>query len=169
KYALVVADDGLDNRLQPLLEVATKTSPREQRAHVERIDLDTLERLRNVAVVNRERESLRECGLADSSLADENRIILASAQQHMHRALEFLLSSDQRIDLPVGRALGEVDRISVQRLRRRHLALAVLVAAFMLVFRLLAIDRIFLRVVAVATLGFVFGADFRHTMRDVVD
>ena len=105
-------DDGLDDGLQPLLEVAAKARARQQRAHVERVDLDALERVGHVAVVNRERQPLGQRGLAHARLADEHRIVLAPAQQHMNRALEFVLAPDQRIDLSLGGALGEVDRVS---------------------------------------------------------
>ena len=95
-----VADDGLDHGLQALLEVAAKARAGEQRAHVERVDLDVLERLGHVAVVDRERQPLGERGLADARFADEHRIVLAPAQQHMNRALDFVLAPDQRIDFP---------------------------------------------------------------------
>ena len=130
--SLRVADHRLDDGLQPLLEVAAKARARQQRAHVERVYLDAQQRLGHILVVNREREAFGQRGLADSRLADEHRIVLAPAQQHVHRALEFFLAADQRIDFSVRRALRKIDRVSVERLRRRHLALAVFVAAFML-------------------------------------
>src|SRR5258708_19581591 len=50
--ALGVADYGFDNRFQPLLEVSAKAGPREQRTHVERVDLYPLHLFSNFAVVN---------------------------------------------------------------------------------------------------------------------
>src|ERR1700678_4334236 len=126
---LRVADYRLDDGLQALLEVAAKARAREQRAHVERVNLDALQRVGHVAVVNRERESLCESSLADARLADEHGIVLAPAQQYVHRALEFFLAADQWIYFSIRRALGQVDRVSIERLRRRHLALAIFVAA----------------------------------------
>jgi hypothetical protein len=34
----------------------------------------------------------------------------------VHRALEFFLAADERIDFSVRRALGQIDRVSVERL-----------------------------------------------------
>ena len=161
---LRVADHRLDDGLQALLEVAAKARTGQQRAHIERVDLDALERVGHVALMNCERESLGERGLADSSLADEHGIVLAPAQQHVHRALEFLLAADQRIDFAVSGALGQIDCVGVERLGRRQLALAVFVAAFMLV--AVAIDRILVGLVGVLV---VFGARLRDSVRDEID
>jgi hypothetical protein len=42
QHNLRISRRGLDHGLQPLLEVAAKASAGEQRAHVERVDLDVL-------------------------------------------------------------------------------------------------------------------------------
>src|SRR5215469_10503452 len=79
-------------------------------------------------MMNRQREAFRQCGLPYSGLADEYRIVLAPAEQHVDSALEFLLATHEGIDFALGGALGEIDGVGLERLRRRHLALAVLVA-----------------------------------------
>ena len=114
--------------------------------------------------MNCQRESLGQRGLADPCLAHENRIVLAPAQQHVHRALEFFLAADQRIDFSVRRALGQVDRVSIECLRRRQLALAFFVAAFGFVS--LVIDRVLVRFLAVLV---VFRARLRNPVRDIID
>ena len=63
--------------------------------------------------MDRERQSFRQRGLADAGFADKYRIVLAPAQKNVNRALELVLASDQRIDLPLRRALGEIDRVGL--------------------------------------------------------
>ena len=105
-------DAALITAFKPLLEVAAKAGAGEQRAHVERVDLDVFERLGHAAFVDRERQPLGERGLAHAGLADEHRIVLAPAQQNMNSPLDFVLAPDERIDLSLGGAIGEVYRIS---------------------------------------------------------
>ena len=163
---LRVADHGLDDRLQPLLEIAAKARAREQRAHVERVNLDALQRLGHIAVMNRQREAFGQRRLADSRLADEHGIVLASSQQHVDSALEFFLAAHQRIDFSIRRALRQVDRVSVERLRRRQLALAFFVAAALMLMAFV-LDRILaVRIVAVLV---VFRARLGHAVRNKID
>ena len=96
----------LQHRLQPLLEIAAVLGAGEQRAHVERIDLVVLQQLGHVALVDAAREALGDRGLADAGLADQQRIVLAPAAQHLDDALELVLAADQRIDLA---GLGQRD------------------------------------------------------------
>ncbi len=111
-----VAGRGLDNRLEALLEVAAKARAGEQRAHVERENLDVLEHRGDAAIVNCERESFGERGLTDARFADEDGVVLAAAQQDVDCAFDLVFASDERIDLALGGAIGEVDRVSAQRL-----------------------------------------------------
>ena len=53
-------------------------------------------------------EALGQRRLPDAALAHEDRVVLAPARQHVHRALELGVAADQRIELPLGRQLGEV-------------------------------------------------------------
>ena len=99
----------LQHRLQPLLEVAAVLGAGEQRAHVERIHLVVAQQLGHVALVDPAREPFGDRGLADAGLADQQRIVLAPAAQHLDHALELVLAADQRIDLA---GLGE--RVEVQ-------------------------------------------------------
>src|ERR1039457_3540057 len=80
----------------------------------------------------------------------------------MNCALEFLLASDQRIDFPLRRALGQIDGVGLERLRGRDLAIALLVTAavgFAFAFRLLGASSVMILV----------GGDFRYSMRNEID
>ncbi len=58
-----------------------------------------------------QREAFGQRGLADARFADEYGIILAAAQQDVDRAFDLVLAPNQRIDLTLGRAFGEIDRV----------------------------------------------------------
>ena len=126
----------LQHRLEALLEVAAVLRAGEQRAHVERIHLVFGEQLGHGAFVDASRESLGDRGLADAGLADQQRIVLAPAAEHLHHALELVRAADQRIDLALARELVEVDRVRIER-ALRFVGLAILAATFGLVVLLL--------------------------------
>src|SRR3546814_2697039 len=75
--------------------------------------------------------------LADPSLADQLRIVLAAAAQRLHDALDFQIAADQRVDAPFRGAFIEIDRILFQC----ALGLALLAT----VLALFLINRLFLR------------------------
>ena len=126
--------DLLEDLLQALLEVAAITRARDQRAEVERVDLLSLEGLGDLAADDVLREALHDRGLADAGLADQHRVVLGPARQHLHDPLDLLLAADHRVELGVTRELGEVPAELVEHHRaltgllalpaRRRLALA---------------------------------------------
>ena len=105
----------VEHRLQPLLELAAKFGAGDQRAHVERHQLLVLEALRHVAIDDAQRQALGDRGLADAGLADQHRIVLGAARQHLDGAADFLVAADHRIELAVARRLGQVAGIFLQR------------------------------------------------------
>ncbi len=119
----------LEHPLQPLLEVAAVLGAGQQRAHVERVDARLVEDLRHVALDDAPRQAFGDRGLADAGLADQQRVVLAPAAQHLDHALDLGLAPDQRIDLAV---LGERVEVLRELLERRRLVLAF---AFLLLLR----------------------------------
>ncbi len=71
--------------------------------------------LRHVAVDDAQREALDDRRLADAGLADQHRIVLGPARQHLDRTADLLVAADDRIKLAVARGLGEVAGIFLQR------------------------------------------------------
>ena len=115
----------LQHGLEPLLELAAILRAGDQGAHVEREQLLVLQALRHVAVDDALREPLDDRGLADAGLADQHRIVLGAAGEHLDGAPDFLVAADHRIDLAVARRLGEVAGIFLERVvgvlgRRRY-------------------------------------------------
>ena len=101
--------------LQPLLELAAIFRAGDQRAHVERQQLLVADRFRHVAVDDAQREALDDRGLADAGLADQHRIVLGAARQHLDGAADLLVAADDRIELARPRGLGEVAGVFLQR------------------------------------------------------
>ena len=84
--ALERGDDGLE----ALFEIAAEPRAGKQRAGVEREDLGVLQRALHVVVEQPRGEPLGHGGLADARLADEHRVVLAAAAEHLDGALQLL-------------------------------------------------------------------------------
>ena len=89
--------------------------------------LTSLQRRRHVALDQAQREALDHRRLADAGLADQDRVVLAAAQQDVDQLSDLLVAAEDRVDLPGPRLLGQVLGEAVQRLglahrRRRQLA-----------------------------------------------
>ena len=109
---------GLDLRqhgFQPLLELAAIFGAGDQRAEIEREHLLVLEALRHVALDDAVRQPLDDRRLADARLADQHRIVLGAARQHLDGAADLLVAADHRIELALGGGLGEVAGIFLER------------------------------------------------------
>ena len=124
----------LQHGLEPLLELAAVFRAGDQRAHVEREQLLVLQAFGHVAVDDALRQAFDDRGLADAGLADQHRIVLGAARQHLDGAADFLVAADHRIDLAVARRLREVAGIFLQRvigvLGRRRVGGAALAQRF---------------------------------------
>jgi hypothetical protein len=105
----------LQHGLQPLLELAAIFGARDQRAEIERQQFLVLQAFRHVAIDDAQRQAFDDRGLADAGLADQHRIVLGAAGQHLDGAADFLVAADHRIELAVARRLGQVAGIFLQR------------------------------------------------------
>ena len=91
--------DLLEDLLETLLEVTAVAGAGDQCAEVERVELLAGDRLGHLALDDLLSESLDDRGLADAGLADEHRVVLGAARQHLHDALDLV-----RRDRSPGRA-----------------------------------------------------------------
>ena len=88
-----------EDGLQPRLELAAELGAGDQRAHVERVDLGGLRALRGTLPSwMRSARPFDDGRLADAGVADEDRVVLAAAAEHVDGALELALAADQRVD-----------------------------------------------------------------------
>ncbi len=92
-------DDFLEHGLQALLELAPILRSGNQRAHVERDDFLFLQTLGNIAADDALRQALDDGGLADAGLADEHRVVLRAARQHLDHATDLVVAADDRVEL----------------------------------------------------------------------
>ncbi len=115
----------LENLLQPFLEIAAIARARQQRAHVEREHRRRGQYLRYLAIDDALGEPFGNRGLAHAGFADEQRIVLLPAAQHLDGAVDLGISPDHRIDLAVARLLVEVHAVGFERFA---LLLGILVA-----------------------------------------
>ncbi len=137
---VLVLLDLLHHLLQALLEIAAIARAGEQRAHVEREHGRAFEHLGHLGVDDLAREAFGDRGLADAGVADQQRVVLLPAAEHLDGALDLGLAADQRIDPPVPRLAVEIDAIGVER-----------------AFLLLGIPAV-LRILRLARLGLLVGA-----------
>ncbi|EAQ03151.1 63 kDa protein [Pseudooceanicola batsensis HTCC2597] len=111
----------VDHLPQPVLEFALHRRPGLQQPHVEHQQAHVLERGRHVAARDAQREALDHGGLAHPGLAGEDRIVLATAHQHVDDLPDLLVPADDRVDVAVARLFGQVGAELVQRLLLAHL------------------------------------------------
>jgi hypothetical protein len=95
--------DFLEHGLEALLELAAEFGAGDQRAHVERDDALVLQALRDVAADDALRQPFDDGGLADARLADQHRIVLGAAREHLDDAADLLVAADHRIELALRR------------------------------------------------------------------
>ena len=107
--------DFLQHRLQPLLELAAILRAGDERAHVERDDLLVLEPFGHVLADDPLRQPFDDGGLADAGLADQHRVVLGPAREHLDHAADLFVAADDRIELALAGELGEVAAVALER------------------------------------------------------
>ena len=110
--------DLLEDGLQPLLELAAELGAGDQCAEIERDDALVLEALRDVAADDPLGETLDDGRLADSRLADEDRVVLRPAGQDLDDPADLVVPTDDGIQLARPRFAGEIAAVLLERLVR---------------------------------------------------
>ena len=102
--------------LESLLELAPKLRARQQGRHVQRQHAFALERLRHLARHDALRQPFHNRRLADTRLADQHRVVLGPALQHLDGAADFVIAADHRVQFAHAGTFGQVDAILLERL-----------------------------------------------------
>src|SRR3569623_1616723 len=110
------AGDLFQDGLQAVLELAAELRARDQRAQVQRQDQHVLQRLRDAAGRDALGDALDVGRLSDSGLAELHGVVLRAARQHLHRAPDLLVASDDRVQLAGAGLLGQVAGVFLQGL-----------------------------------------------------
>ncbi len=108
--------DFLEHGLQTVFEFAAILCAGQHRSQIERYDTLVLQNFGYVAGDDTLREAFNDCGLADSGLADQHRIILCASRKYLHDAANFLIASDDRVEFAATRLLVQIAGITFERL-----------------------------------------------------
>ena len=106
--------DLLQHGLQALLELAAVLRSRDQRSHVECDDALVLEALGHVTADDALGEAFDDGGLADAGLADQHRVVLGPAREHLDDPADLVVAADDRVELAVARGSGQVAPVLLQ-------------------------------------------------------
>ena len=108
--------DLFEHRLQAVLELAAVLGAGDQRADVERDHAPVAQRLGHVAGDDPLGEALDDRRLADARLADQHRVVLGAAGEHLDHAADLLVAADHRVELALFGDLGQVAAEALERL-----------------------------------------------------
>ncbi len=108
----------VEHGLQALLELAAELGAGNQRAHVQRQQTLVLEAIGHLAVDDALRQPFDDGGLADARLADQHRVVLGAALQHLDGAADFVVTPDHWVQTSLLGTLGHVDGVLVESLAR---------------------------------------------------
>jgi hypothetical protein len=108
--------DLLEDRLDPLLELPAVLGAGEQSADVERPDTLALQPLGHIAGDDPLRQAFDDRGLPDAGLADQHRVVLRAAREHLDNAPDLVIAADDRVELPLLCQLGQVASELFERL-----------------------------------------------------
>jgi hypothetical protein len=108
--------DFLQDGLEPFLEFPSKLRPCDEGTQIQRDDLLVLKILGNVSTHDALRQSLSDGRLADARFADQYRVVLGAAREHLHDAADFLIAPDDWIELAFPRQLCQVTAVLLERL-----------------------------------------------------
>ena len=106
--------DLLDEALHAALKLAAELRARDERGQVKKIDLLASQLERHVARDDALGEALGNGRLADARLTDQAGVVLLAAVQNLDDAFDLLLAADDRVELAVACALGEIDAVGVE-------------------------------------------------------
>ena len=124
----------LQHGLEPLLEFAAIFGAGDHGTEIERQQLLVGQALRHVAIDDAQGEALDDRGFADAGLADQHRVVLGTAGEHLDGAADFLIAPDDRIELAVASGLRQITCVFLQGivgvLRRRRIRCSALSQGF---------------------------------------
>ena len=108
--------DVVEDGLEPFLELAAVLGAGHHRSHIQGDDGLVAQALRDVAVHDALGQALDDRGLADAGLADEHRVVLGATGEHLHDAANLVVPPDDRVELALPGARGQVGGVLLQRL-----------------------------------------------------
>ena len=112
---IVILSQFFDEALETLFKVPSIARAGENSAHVEGIDFHAVEGIGDLALVNAEGQPLGDRSLAYTGVTDEDRIVLSTSAQDLHRSFEFFVPTDQGVNVTGSSFLHELRTETTQR------------------------------------------------------
>ncbi len=106
----------LHDGLEPLFEFTAVFRARDERPDIQFPDRLVLQGLGNIAFEDTPSESFDNGGLSDTWITDQNRVVLALSRENLHDSSDFVISSDDGINLAGCDILDEVSTVFLQGL-----------------------------------------------------
>ncbi len=108
-----------EERLKAVLnDLAAELGACNQRRHIERQDALAAQALRHLVVHDTLGEPFDDRGLADAGLTNEDGIVLGAPLQDLDRAPDLVVTTNDRVELALLGAFGQVDRVFLERFAR---------------------------------------------------
>ena len=104
-----------NDRFEPVLELAFHPRPGLQKTQVERAHRYALQGFGDVARHDPKSKPLDDGRLADSRLAGQDRVVLSPAGKDIDDLANLKIAADDRIDVSLASAVGEINRELVER------------------------------------------------------
>ncbi len=108
--------DLVQNCLQPLFEFTTVFRTGNQRTHVQRQQFLVLKAFGHITINDPQRETFDNRCFTDARFTNQHRIVFCATAKNLHRAANFLVPTDNRIDFAFGSAFGQIDCVFLQRI-----------------------------------------------------
>src|SRR5699024_3778690 len=89
----------IDHGFETFFKLAAKFSAGYQRAHIQGYNALVFESVRHITSVNAQSHTLGYGGLTHAGLSDEHRVVFSAARQNLHDPADFLITTDNRIQL----------------------------------------------------------------------
>ena len=101
----------VDHLSQALLEFSLHASAGLQKSQVEGTETNILQRGGDIALGDPLCEALNHCRLTHSGFSRENRVVLPPSKQDLNNFSNLFVAPNDRINLALARALGQIDRV----------------------------------------------------------
>jgi hypothetical protein len=109
KHAVTGGFYFLDNLLDPFLKFAAVLCPGYERPHIKGNEAPVLQCFGDIAGDDAVRQAFHNSGLTDARLTDERGIVLGAAAEYLDNPLDFLHTSDDRVELARPGSGGQVN------------------------------------------------------------
>ena len=100
--------DLLHDLLKALFKLTPVLGASHQQTDIEGEDALVFEDVRHIAGVDALGKALGDCGLTHAGLTNQHRVVLGAATQDLDDPFDFVLTTDDGVELAVGGLLGQV-------------------------------------------------------------